>query len=40
MMSEILIVLINTGKIVSFIDNMIVETEEKEGYDKVVRDKY
>jgi len=28
--------LINIEKVVSFIDNIIVETEEKEGHDKVV----
>jgi len=28
--------LINTGEMVSFIDNVIVRTEEKEGYDEVV----
>ena len=36
MMNEILQDLINTEKVVSFIDNIIVETEEKEGHDKVV----
>ena len=35
-MNEILQDLINTEKVVSFIDNIIVETEEKEGHDKVV----
>jgi len=28
--------LINIGEVVSFIDNVIVETEEKEGYNEVV----
>jgi len=28
--------LINTGEVRSFIDNMIVETKEEEGHDKVV----
>jgi len=37
-MNKILWNLINTGKIVSFIDNVIVETEKKEGYDKVVEE--
>ena len=36
MMNEILQDLINIEKVVSFIDNIIVETEEKEGHDKVV----
>jgi len=29
--------LINTGEVASFIDDIIVETEEEERYDKVVR---
>jgi len=36
MMNEILEDLINTGEVVSFIDNIIIGMEEKEGYDKVV----
>jgi len=28
--------LINTGEVVSFIDNVIVRIEEEEGYDEVV----
>ena len=32
-MSEILQDLINTGKVASFIDNIIVGTEKEEGYD-------
>jgi len=35
-MSEILRDLINTGKIVSFIDDMMVGTESKEGHDDLV----
>ena len=34
-MNKILWDLINTGKVASFIDDVIVETEKKEGYDKV-----
>jgi len=30
--------LINTEKLVSFINNVIVETKEKEGYNKVVKE--
>jgi len=37
MMNEILWDLINTGKVVSFIDNVIVEKEIKEGYDEIVK---
>jgi len=36
--NKILWDLINTGKVASFIDNIIVETEEEEGYDKVVEE--
>ena len=36
MINKILQNLINTGEMVSFIDNVIVRTEEKKGYDKVV----
>jgi len=36
MMNEILQDLINTSKVVSFIDNIIVEIEEKEEYNKVI----
>ena len=36
MINKILQNLINTGEMVSFIDNVIVRTEEKEGYDEVV----
>jgi len=35
-MNEILRDLINTGKVASFIDNMIVGIEEEEGHDKIV----
>jgi len=34
-MNKILWDLINTGKVASFIDDVIVETEKEEGYDKV-----
>ena len=36
MMNELLRDLINTGKVVAFIDNVIVGTEMEEGYDKIV----
>ena len=36
MINKILQNLINTGEMVSFIDNVIVRTEEKKEYDKVV----
>ena len=35
-MNEILWDLINTGEVASFIDNVIVKTEEEEGYDEVI----
>jgi len=38
MMNEILWNLINTGKVVSFIDDVIVGTEEEAGHDKVVEE--
>jgi len=38
MMNKILWDLINIGKVVSFIDNVIVETEGEEGHDKVVEE--
>jgi len=38
MMNEILRDLINTGKVASFIDNVIVDIEEKEGHDKIVEE--
>jgi len=38
MINEILRDLINTGKVVSFIDNVIVATETEEGYDKIVEE--
>jgi len=37
MMNKILQDLINTGKVASFINDIIVGTEEKEGYDEVVK---
>ena len=36
MMNEILQDLINTGEVASFIDNIIVGTEEEEEHDKIV----
>ena len=38
MMNKIFWDLINTEKVASFIDNVIVETKEEEGYDKVVEE--
>ena len=38
MMNEILWDLINTGKVVSFIDNVIVEIETEEGHNKIVEE--
>ena len=38
MINKILWDLINTGEVVSFIDNVIVETEKKEGYDEVIEE--
>ena len=35
-MNKILQNLINIGKVVSFIDNIIIETEKEEEYDEVV----
>jgi len=35
MINEILRDLINTGKVASFIDDMIVDTEKKEGYNEI-----
>ena len=37
-MNKILRDLINTGKVVSFINNVIIETEEEEGHDKIVKE--
>ena len=36
-MNKILWSLINTGKVVSFIDNVIIETEGEKGYNKVMK---
>ena len=36
--NEILWDLINTGKVVSFIDDIIVETKKKMGYDEIVEE--
>ena len=38
MMNEILQDLINTVKVVSFIDNMIIETEMEKGHDEIVEE--
>ena len=38
MMNEILWDLINTGKVVSFIDDIIIGTEEEEVYNKLVEE--
>jgi len=38
MMNKILRDLINTGKIASFIDNIIVRTEEEERHDEIVKE--
>jgi len=38
MMNEILRNLINTGKVASFIDNIIVGTEEEEGHNEIVEE--
>ena len=38
MINKILRNLINTREVASFIDNVIMETEEKEGHDKVVEE--
>jgi len=37
-MNEILQDLINTGKVASFIDNIIISTEGKEGHDELVKE--
>ena len=37
MMNKILQDLINTGKVVSFIDDVIIGIETEEGYDKIVK---
>jgi len=37
-MNEILQNLINTGEVVSFINDVIIKTEKKEGYNKVVEE--
>ena len=38
MMNKILRDLINTGKVASFIDNIIIGTERKEGYNEIVEE--
>ena len=35
-MNELLRDLINTGKVAAFIDDIIIETENKEGHDELV----
>ena len=35
-MNELLRDLINTGKVVAFINDVIIETKEKEGHDEIV----
>ena len=37
MMNELLRDLINTGKVATFIDNVIVGTDTKEGHDEIVK---
>ena len=37
-MNKILRDLINTGKVTSFIDNVMVETEEEEKHDKIIEE--
>ena len=37
-MNELLRDLINTGKVASFINDVIVKTEEEEGYDEIVEE--
>ena len=37
-MNKILRNLINTGKIASFIDNVIISTEEEKGHDEIVEE--
>ena len=37
-MNKILQNLINTGEVVSFINNVIVETKKEEGHDEVVKE--
>jgi len=37
-MNEILRNLVNEGKVVAFIDNMLVETETKKEYNKIVEE--
>ena len=38
MMNEIFQDLINTGEVVSFIDNIIIEMGEEKGYDEVIEE--
>jgi len=38
MINEILRDLINKGKVVVFVDNVLVETETEEGHDKIVEE--
>ena len=38
MMNEILRDLINEGKVIAFVDNILVGTETEEGHDKIVKE--
>ena len=38
MMNKILRDMINEGKVAAFVDNVLVETETEEGYDKIVEE--
>jgi len=38
MMNEILRDLINEGKVTAFVDDMLVETETKEGHDEIIEE--
>jgi len=38
MMNKILRDLINKGKVAAFVDDVLVETETKEGYDEIVKE--
>ena len=38
MMNEILRDMINEGKVMAFVDNMLVETETEEGHDEIIEE--
>jgi len=38
MMNEILRDIINKGKVIAFVDNMLIETEIEEGHDEIVEE--